>query len=169
VWLAWEAMASGSAPQVDALIMVGPFPQTPVGYPPPGEDAPGRVAGELLRLLVPLTDLAQFHFEPDAPASRELLAPVNRSEEIHSRPLPAHVRAVGVTSATDLPLMPGGWRLPVERNVCPIREAHPYLPDTPAFYHEVNRFLDRRPGLPCTPWRTWGRPMALPFGVPPMN
>jgi hypothetical protein len=166
-WVAWLAVATGRAPQVDVVILVGPFPDSPVGFPPPGDTGAGRVAGDLLRLLAPLAERADFHFQPDAPAARELLATPNAASEIFALPLPAGVRALSLTSATDLPLMPGGWRLPVERNACPVREAHPYLPETPAFYQEVNRFLDRRPPLPCPPWRDWGAPLARPFGVPP--
>ncbi|RIV40090.1 hypothetical protein D2L64_06365 [Micromonospora radicis] len=165
-WVAWDAVARGLAPQVDVLVLVGPFPESPVGYPPPGRDGRGRVAGDLLRLLVPIADAVDFQFEPDAPAARELLAEANSVARLFDRPLPAGTRAVSVTSATDLPLMPDGWRLPVSRNVCPLRVAHPYLPDRPAFYREVNRFLDGRPALDCPPWRTWGRSFALPFGVP---
>ncbi|WFE29161.1 hypothetical protein O7623_08230 [Solwaraspora sp. WMMD791] len=167
VWVAWEAVASGGADQVDVLVLVGPFPDNPAGYLPPGQDGPGRVGSDLLRLLVPASDWVDFHFEPDSPAARELLAPANGGAAVLTEPLPSRVRSLALTSTTDLPLMPHGWRLPVNRNACPIREAHPYLPDTPAFYHEVNRFLDEEPALPCPPWRTWGRPMALPFGVPP--
>jgi|GEM_PF-1534705 len=169
VWVAWEALAGGATTQVDELILIGPFPDSPAGYLPPDRDGPGRVGSDLFRLLVPISDWVDFHFEPDAPAARELLAPANGGATVLTDPLPPPVRAVAVTSATDLPLMPDGWRLPVARNVCPVREAHPFLPDTPAFYHEVNRFLDDEPPLPCPPWRDWGRPMALPFGVPPMN
>jgi hypothetical protein len=169
VWVAWEAVTSGIADQVDTLLLIGPFPDSPAGYLPPGRDGPGRAGSDLLRLLVPVSDWVDFHFEPDSPAARELLAPANGGAAVLAEPLPAQVRSVAITSTTDLPLMPDGWRLPVNRNVCPVREAHPYLPDTPAFYHEVNRFLDEEPGLPCPPWRSWGRPMALPFGVPPMG
>ena len=166
-WVAWEAVATGRAPQVDVLVLVGPFPDSPVGFPPAGTDGAGRVAGDLLRLLTPLAEAGDFHFDPEAPAARELLATPNAASEVFGRPLPERVRAVSITSATDLPLMPGGWRLPVERNACPVREAHPYLPETPAFYQEVNRFLDRAPPLPCPRWRDWGAPAARPFGVPP--
>lgn len=166
-WIAWQAVATGRAPQVDVLVLVGPFPDSPVGFPPSGQDGTGRVAGDLLRLLAPLAEEADFHFQPDAPAARELLATPNTASEVFGRPLPERVRTLSLTSATDLPLMPSGWRLPVDRNACPVREAHPYLPETPAFYHEVNRFLDGQPPLPCPPWRDWGAPMARPFGVPP--
>ncbi|MDG4765500.1 hypothetical protein O7632_15545 [Solwaraspora sp. WMMD406] len=166
VWVAWAALTTDATDRVDTLILIGPFPDSPAHYLPAGRNGPGRVGSDLLRLLVPISDWVDFHFEPDAPAARELLAPANGGAAVLRTSLPPRVRSLAVTSATDLPLMPDGWRLPVTRNACPIREAHPYLPDTPAFYHEVDRFLAGRPGLTCPPWRTWGRPMALPFGVP---
>ncbi|WP_207958323.1 hypothetical protein [Streptomyces sp. YIM 98790] len=169
VWVVWQALAEGVAPGVETLVLVGPFPESPLGYPPEGENGRGRVAGDLLRLLVPLADLLDFQFDPDAPAARELLADVGASSRIIARPLPERVRSLSVTSATDLPLMPGGWRLPVDRNACPQRVAHPYLPIRPAYYNEVNRFMDGRPALPCPLWRDWGAHLARPWGVPPAD
>ncbi|SFB87282.1 hypothetical protein [Streptomyces aidingensis] len=169
VWVVWQALAEGVAPGVDTLVLVGPFPASPLGYPPPGERGEGRVAGDLLRLIVPLAGILDFQFRADAPAARQLLADAGASSRIISRPLPPGVRTLSVTSATDLPLMPDGWRLPVDRNVCPQRVAHPYLPIRPAFYHEVNRFLAGRPPLPCPPWRDWGAYLARPWGVPPAD
>ncbi|MBB0230326.1 hypothetical protein FOE67_12590 [Streptomyces calidiresistens] len=170
VWIAWQAIAEGRAPQVDVLVLVGPFPESPVGYPPAGENATGRVAGDLLRLLVPLGDLMDFRFDADAPASRELLATPNAASEILAQPLPGDVRVLSITSATDLPLMPNGWQLAgndVEADVCPLRVPHPYLPIRPAFTREVNRFLDGEPPTSCPPWRDWGVPLSRPFGTPP--
>ncbi|WP_228470996.1 hypothetical protein [Streptomyces alkaliphilus] len=170
VWIAWQAIAEGRAPQVDALVLVGPFPESPVGYPPAGEDATGRVAGDLLRMLVPVADLMDFRFDADAPAALELLATPNAASEILAQPLPEDVRVLSVTSATDLPLMPNGWRLAggsVEADVCPLRVPHPYLPIRPAFTREVNRFLDGEPPMPCPVWRDWGVPLSRPFGTPP--
>jgi hypothetical protein len=60
--------------QVDRVVLLGPFPDSPVGYPPAGQDGPGRVAGDALRAMAPLVREAGFHFVPDAPAARELLA-----------------------------------------------------------------------------------------------
>ncbi|MCE7083426.1 hypothetical protein [Streptomyces sp. ST2-7A] len=170
VWIAWRAIAEGRAPQVDALVLVGPFPESPVGYPPAGEDATGRVAGDLLRSLMPVADLMDFRFDADAPAALELLATPDAASDILAQPLPDDVRVLSVTSATDLPLMPNGWRLAgenVEADVCPLRVPHPYLPIRPAFTREVNRFLDGEPPTACPPWRDWGIPLSRPFGTPP--
>ncbi|MBB1245743.1 hypothetical protein GL263_19590 [Streptomyces durbertensis] len=167
VWVAWQAVAEGKAPEVDTLLLVGPFPQSPLGYPPAGKRGEGRVAGDLLRLVVPLAAHVDFVFEPDAPAARELLATPDGASTALAEPLPPGVRSLSVTSATDLPLMPDGWRLPVDRNVCPQRVAHPYLPIRPVFYHEVNRFLADEPPLRCPAWRDWGATLSRPFTLPP--
>ncbi|MDO2381561.1 hypothetical protein Q2298_24715, partial [Rhodococcus electrodiphilus] len=118
VWVVWEAVATGRA-DVDALLLVGPFPSTPTGYPPPGVNAPGRVFADLLRLAAPATDLVRFHFDPETPAARDLLGTAGAAESVLARPLPGAVRASSLPSATDLPLMPDGRELDVERNECP--------------------------------------------------
>ena len=163
-WVAWQAAVDGAA--VDALVLLGPFPDSRVGYPPPGEDGAGRVLGDLIRAGVPLTDLLDFNFRPDSPAIRELLATPNASAEVFGQPLPEGVRALSLTSAADLPLMPGGWRLPVERNACPARVGHPDLPVRPAFYDETIRFLAAEPGRACPPWRDSGAVVTRAFGPP---
>jgi hypothetical protein len=165
-WVAWEAAAEGAA--VDALLLLGPFPDSPVGYPPPDEDGKGRVLGDLIRAGVPLTDAVDFNFRPDAPAARELLATPSGAADVFEQALPDGVRAMSLTSSTDLPLMPAGWRLPVERNACPAREAHPYLPLRPAFYDETIRFLAGEPGRECPPWRDWGAVLTRALGPPPV-
>lgn len=166
-WVAWKAVATGAAPEVDVLVLVGPFPESPVGYRPFGESGTGQVASDLLHLFVPLAHVVDFDFHADAPAAERLLGAANGGGELFDEPLPEDVYAVSVTSSADLPLMPSGWRLPTaDRNVCPLRTPHPYIPTTPAYYEEVNRFLDGRPGLDCPPWRDWGKPLALPFSIP---
>ncbi|AWG98455.1 hypothetical protein [Rhodococcus ruber] len=165
VWVVWEAVATGRA-DVDALLLVGPFPSTPTGYPPPGVNAPGRVFADLLRLAAPATDLVRFHFDPETPAARDLLGTAGAAESVLARPLPGAVRASSLPSATDLPLMPDGRELDVERNECPARVAHPYLPESAAFEDAAIRFLNGRPPPPCPPWRDWGAVLVRPFGVP---
>ncbi|MDV6013397.1 hypothetical protein [Haloechinothrix sp. LS1_15] len=167
VWVAWLAVASGMAPEVDELVLIGPFSESTQGYLPAGQRGPGHVASELLRLLAPLTEPVDFNFDPDAPAVRQMLADPRGVEEIFEQSLPEDVGAISLTSTTDLPLMPSGWRLPVDRNACPIREAHPYLPTSEALYREVNRYLDGEPPPPCPSWRDWGAPASAPFGPPP--
>ena len=166
-WVAWEAVASGAAPAVDVLLLVGPFPDSPIGYPAPDEAGPGRVFGDLMRLVVPLSDVFDFNFRPDSPAARELLATPNAARELFGQPLPPEVRTLSMTAVSDLPLMPGGWRLDVERNGCPQQVPHPLLPVRAPFYDETIRFLAGQPPRPCPPWQDWGAVAARPFGVPP--
>lgn len=168
-WVAWKAVSSGKAPEVDVLILNGAFRESIQGYLAPGERGPGRVASDLLRLLLPVGTLFGLHLDLDSPAPRETLADPDAPEQIFARPLPPGVRVISVTSATDLPLMPGGWRLPVERNACPLREAHPYLPGSNGMLDEVNRFLRGAPPRSCPPWRDWGTAMTRSFGVPAAN
>lgn len=159
-------MATGMAPEVDALILVGPFPESTGGYRPWGETGPGRPASDLLHLLVPLSDRVDFTFEADAPAAYELLGETNAPAEIFSLPLPEHTRTLSVTSSTDLPLMPSGWRTNADQDACPIRTPHAYLPTTPAYYDAVNRFLDGREQPECSSFYDWGTPLTVPFGAP---
>lgn len=165
VWVVWEAVATHRV-AVDALLLVGPFASTPLGYPPPGERGRGAVLGDLLRVAAPVTDLVDFHFDPDTPAARDLLATPGAVDAIFARPLPDGVRALSFPSATDLPLMPHGWRLPVDRNACPARVAHPYLPKSAEFEDAAIRFLNVRDAPPCPVWRDWGAYLARPFGPP---
>jgi hypothetical protein len=167
VWVAWMAIADGLAPEVDRLILIGPFQESVQGYPDAGESGPSEVAGDLLRLLVPVGEALGFDYDPDDPASIETLGDASAPTAIIGRPLPAGVRSIAITSATDLPLMPSGWRLAVDHNACPVREAHPYLPDAPATVDEANRFLDGRPPPPCPVWRDWGAAVTRGFAAPP--
>ncbi|WP_223881208.1 hypothetical protein [Nesterenkonia ebinurensis] len=166
IWVAWEALAAGKA-DIDVLVMVGSLPDSPTGYPPPGENGTGRVLADLLRLAVPLGELADFEFDPVSPAALELQATPNSTREILEQQLPAEVQTLSVMTAGDLALMPGGWELNVDRNVCPVRSAHPNLPLSDAFTEEFIRFLEGQPGRDCPIWRDWGAVLALPFGAPP--
>lgn len=64
--------------------------------------------------------------------------------------------------------MPSGWRLPVDRNACPVRTPHALLP-TAAYCEEANRFLNGGPAPPCPFLRTWGGPPAVPFTAPTLH
>ncbi|KOX11266.1 alpha/beta hydrolase [Nocardiopsis sp. NRRL B-16309] len=167
-WVAWEAVATGAAPRVDVLVLVGPFQESTGGYRPPGAPGPGRPASDLLHLLVPLSRAVDFTFAPRSPAGYELLGTTRAPARIMGTPLPEDTRSLSITSATDLPLMPSGRRLPVDRNACPLRAPHPYLATTGGYYVEVNRFLDGDPGLDCPAFRDWGVPLSTPFSAPPL-
>ncbi|WP_211358958.1 hypothetical protein [Nesterenkonia populi] len=166
IWVAWEALAAGEA-DIDALVMVGSLPDSPTGYPPPGENGAGRVLGDLLQLAAPLGELAGFEFDPVSPAALELQATPNSTREVLEQQLPEEVRTLSVTVAGDLALMPGGGELDVDRNACPVRSAHPDLPLSDAFAEESIRFLEGQPGRDCPIWRDWGGTLAQPFGAPP--
>jgi hypothetical protein len=167
-WVAWDAAAAGDLPTVDHLVLLGPFPDSPVGYPPPGEEGPGRVGGDGFRALEPLIQAVDFHFTVDAPLAREVLAVPDAATGILSQALPDEVAVLSVTAAPDLALMPEGWRIDGARDACPVREAHPYLPLTPAFHREANTFLDGAEARGCSPWPDVLHRLARPFGIPPV-
>ncbi|MEV0947526.1 hypothetical protein [Rhodococcus sp. NPDC049939] len=165
-WIAWEAVATGRA-HVDTLVLVGAFPDDPIGYLPEGVSGRGRVFSDLLHWAVPVADLFSFQFYPDGPASRQLLGTVGSVRTILARPLPGQVRVLDVSSTADLPLMPSGERLPGAE--CPVRAPHSQLPRSPAFYDAVIRFLNHRDPPPCPPWREMGAALTRAFGVAPTD
>lgn len=166
-WVAWQAASEDRVPGLTAVVLVGPFPASPIGYPPPDHDGPGRVGGDLLRVLAPISDLVEFDFVVDAPLSRELLATPDASGAVFDQPIPDEVPVLAVTATSDLALMPDGWRIAGAEDACPVREAHPYLPITPAFHDVVDRFLDGEPPGTCPVWPDVYRTAAQAFGAPP--
>jgi hypothetical protein len=167
-WVAWQAAADGRLDRVTHLVLVGPFPSSPLGFPPPDEPGPGRVGGELFRLLEPVPQLVDFDFVVDAPLTRELLATPDAASDVFAQPLPDGVAALALTATSDLALLPDGWRIDGAVDACPIREAHPYLPITPALHAAVDRFLDGdRGGDGCPRWPEWYRHASQAFGAPP--
>jgi hypothetical protein len=170
-WVAWQAAADGRLDGLETLVLIGPFPSSPLGFPPPGERGPGRVAGDLFRLLEPVPELVDFDFVVDAPLTRELLAAPDAASEVFAAELPEDVEVLSLTATSDLALMPGGWRIDGATDACPIREAHPYLPITPALHRTVDRFLDgvRRPPGDCPRWPEVYRLASQAFGAPPAD
>jgi hypothetical protein len=167
-WVAWQAATDGLLDGVEAIVLVGPFPSSPTGFPPPGEDGTGRVGGDLFRLFEPVPDLVDFDFEVDAPLTHALLAVPNSASDVFSRPLPDDIDALAVPASSDVALMPDGWRIDGATNACPVREAHPYLPLTPAFHHAADRFLDGDRGQQaCPPWPEVYRLASQALGAPP--
>jgi hypothetical protein len=167
-WVAWQAAAAGELPTVEHLVLLGPFPDSPVGYPPPGEEGPGRVGGDGFRVLEPLIKAIDFHFTVDAPLAREVLAVPDAATGILNQPLPEELAVLSVTAVPDVALMPDGWRIDGARDACPVREAHPYLPLTPAFHRAANTFLDGVGDDECPPWPDVLHRLARPFGIPPV-
>jgi len=165
-WVAWQAASDGRLDRVETLVLLGPFPSSPVGYPPPGQAGPGRVGGDGFRLLEPLVEAADFDFMVDAPLSRELLAVPDAVSDVLDAPLPDGLRVLSVTAVPDLSLMPDGWRIEGSMDACPVREAHPYLPLTPAFHRVLNTVLDGDEPRPCPPWPDLVHRASQPLGVP---
>jgi hypothetical protein len=167
-WVAWHAAADGRLDGVRHLVLVGPFPSSPVGFPPPGEAGPGRVGGDLFRLLEPVPELVDFDFEVDAPLSRQVLAQPDAAGSIFDRPLPEGIEALSLPASSDLALMPDGWRLDGATDVCPIREAHPDLPYSPDLHRAIDHFLAGDRGTAgCPPWPELYRVASQAFGAPP--
>ncbi len=166
-WVAWQAAADDRLPGPAHLVLIGVFPSSPLTYPPPGGTGPGSVGGEGFRRLIPLADLVDFDFAVDAPLARELLATPDAARDVFAQPLPGDVEALAVTATSDLALMADGWRIEGAVDACPIREAHPYLPITPAFHRVVDRFLVGERGAACPPWPELYRVGAQALGAPP--
>jgi hypothetical protein len=168
-WVAWAAASSGRLEPGTSLVLIGPFPSSPVAYPPEDTDGPGRVGGDLLRVLEPVPQLADFDFVVDAPLSRELLAQPDAATRVFEAPLPEGIDALAATASSDLALLPDGWRLEGARDVCPLRTAHPYLPVDATLLSEIDAFLDRRPATRCPPWPDLYRSLVQAVGVPPVR
>ncbi|HLR97321.1 MAG TPA: hypothetical protein VK053_22560 [Jiangellaceae bacterium] len=168
-WVAWQALADGVA-EVDTLVLVSPFPDSVLPLPPidpSAEDPTATPFGDVLRGLVAASDLLDFNADLEAPIANELFGSGNRVGQILSQELPHDVRSLSVTAVTDLPLMPDGRRLDVERNACPLRVAHTNMPSSAAFYAETAAFLNQEPGPSCPPWRGWGAIAFRPLGAAP--
>jgi pimeloyl-ACP methyl ester carboxylesterase len=111
--IAWRAVAEGRTPGVTHLIGLAGFPHSPVGYPPPWEEGPGRIGADALRVLSWVSRLMGFgSFEPDAPLPREILARSDGLESIFAQPLPSEVQTALLFSTADLIAAPQGHLLP---------------------------------------------------------
>jgi hypothetical protein len=167
-WVAWHAAADRLLEGVEHLVLVGPFPSSPLGFPPPDGTGPGRVGGDLFRFLEPVPELVDFDFEVDAPLTRQLLARPDAAGAIFDRPLPDGIEALSIPASSDLALMPHGWRLDHATDVCPIREAHPDLPYSPDLHRAIDHYLaGDRGAAGCPPWPELYRLGSQAFGAPP--
>lgn len=166
-WVVWLAVSRDMTDAVDNVVVIAPYPEGTHGYLPADVRAPGRVTSDVLRMLAPVATRFGFFLDLDAPAFRQMLGDADGPERIMSEPLPEDVRAMSVPAATDLPLMPSGWRLAADYNACPVWVSHPYLPESGRTLREVNRFLDGKAPLPCVPWARWVATASRPFGPPP--
>ena len=166
-WVAWEAAADGRLDGLVELVVIGPFPDGPRGYPPAGAPGAGRIGADVLRWLEPVTALIGFVFHPDEPLARDILAPANAPRSIYEQPLPEGIRAFSVTGVGDLAIKPGGWRLAGAQDGCPVVAPHPDLPLAPETKAQINAFLDGEEPAPCPTWRLLVHPIGLAWSPPP--
>jgi hypothetical protein len=111
--IAWRAVVEGRVGGVSHLIGLAGFPHSPVGYPPPWHDGPGRVGADTLRVLSWVTRFMGFGaFEPDAPLPRELLADPDGLEAVFADPLPSGVTGALVFTSWDMAVAPEGHEIP---------------------------------------------------------
>ncbi|MGZ4618352.1 MAG: hypothetical protein ACXV3F_06430, partial [Frankiaceae bacterium] len=168
-WIAWEAVSAGRAPGVTRVVLVGTYPGKEVGYPTRGSGA-GAGGRGLLALTAWLSSKTGFSsFDPDAPAAVDWLADPARLGRVFARPLPAGVRALGVFSMFDEPLLPDGPTLPHGEQACAVPEPHPALPYTAQFRDVVRRFLDGTPQPGCSWWSGAVGPPLRHLTVPPTD
>lgn len=170
-WVAWEAAAAGLLDGVETLVVVGPFPDSTLGWPAPGRPGPGRVGADTLEVLEPVTRLIGFDFHPYDAISVDVLAEANVPRSIYAQPLPDGIEALSVHGIGDLALNAGGWRIDGATDGCPVVSDHPDLPRSGEFQAQVNAFLDgEAPDLDdCPRWRTLLHPLSLPWAPPPAD
>ncbi|MEX0761952.1 MAG: hypothetical protein WD333_05895 [Dehalococcoidia bacterium] len=169
-WIMWKALAENDPHGISALVLVGTFPANPVGYPPDLDHGPGRVGAEVAYLLSNLPRPGgTTAFDPAAPLAREFLADAGAIERLMSRPLPADVRVLSITSVSDLPLMPDGWRVDEAEDACPMALIHPHIPWAEEYHTAIDRFLDGEPMPRCAAWKTAIGVLTRPFAVPPYD
>jgi hypothetical protein len=167
-WVAWQAAAQGGLEDVVAIVLVGPFPDNPGGYPARGEPGAGRVAGDMFRALKPVMDAMDVRIQPDGVFTHEVLAAPSSSVDIFAQSLPDGIRTLSVPALEDLVLMPGGRSLPGAVDGCPVPEGHADLPRAPALHRQVNAFLDGELPGSCR-GRDVVRLLSVPFTPPPQR
>ncbi|UGY94618.1 hypothetical protein [Streptomyces gobiensis] len=167
VWITWEAALRDRLPNVGALVLIGPFPENPVPYPPRGKQGVSRLAADVTWLISRWSRPGGTSvFTPDSPLSREWLAhPTAIAETLAGRP-PPDIRVLSVPSVFDTPLMPAGPSLRWATDLCSIPVIHPNVPYSAEFQRSLTRFLDHEPQSPCPLWRRAVGPLFRPFSVP---
>ncbi|HEX6968681.1 MAG TPA: hypothetical protein VF174_07735 [Micromonosporaceae bacterium] len=166
VWVTWQAAVRRRLPNVAVLVLVGPFPDNPVPYPPQGEQGRSRVAATVTALVSRgARPGGTSAFTPDSPLGREWLADPYAVEETLAHPLPEDIRALAVPSVFDLPLMPDGPALRTASDLCPVPVIHPNLPYSAEFQRALAVFLDGRTPDSCPFWRPLVGHVFRPFTV----
>lgn len=168
-WIAWQALAERPRLQVNRLVLLGPFPDNPLGYPAPGSSGSGRVGGDGLRLIAAFGQALGFGFDPDAPLAREILATPDASGRIFSQPLPERVDVLEVPALVDLPLRLRGAGVDGATTACPVRTAHPYLPLAGEAHVALHRFQAGEPLPDCPRWRVLAGYVARSLSIPPLH
>jgi hypothetical protein len=167
-WVVWEALASRGAMGVGDLVLIGPFPDNPVGYPVDRAAVPGRVGTDVIDIVIGTLarrgGISEFTY--DAPLATELLAAPDQTDAIWARPLPPGVRGLTVPSAFDLPFQVRTRVVSGVTNTCPLPVAHPNLPYAVGFIEATNRHLDGEEPRGCVGWSALG-PLFSGFSTPP--
>jgi len=143
--VAWRAAARGRAEGVPLLVAMAGFPRSPVGYPLPRVDGPGRIGADALRILSWLSRVVGFGtFDPDAPLPREILARANGLEDVFAEPLPAGTAAVLLFAAADTIVAPEGHALPGAATI-DIGSTHVGIVEAPTAEAAVRAILSGQP------------------------
>lgn len=168
VWLSWAAAAEGRLPNIEHLVLIGPFATNPVVYGVEGRMDQGRAGRWVIDVLTAFPRPGGTTvFEGDSPLSREWLAHPTAIEETLSRPLPEGMAALSVPSVLDLPVTPRGPTIKGATEACPVPVIHPNLPYALEFHEATVRFVEGRPQPPCPLWRGAVGPLFRHFSVPP--
>jgi hypothetical protein len=166
-WVAAAALDRGSAPPVEALVLVGAFPGHRHGYELDGTGA-GVVGTDALEALIAvLRGAGATTFDPRAPLSRQILGTPDGVRSLVRGAFPPEVRVATVTSAFDLPVMAEGWQLSGATDLCPVPVHHGHLPTSSQVHDRVRAFLAGHPESGCPWWRRWPAQALTAFGPPP--
>jgi hypothetical protein len=164
--IAWRAVASGAVGEVSHLVALAGFPHSPVGYPLPGQNGPGTVGADALRVMSWLSRfLGIGSFDPDSALAREILARPNGLEAVFSQRLPTDVTAAMLFSTSDLVVAPEGHDLPSAPTVM-VDATHVSMPESDAAETAIRTILEGRSPAGLTFASALLGP-ALPAWVPP--
>lgn len=166
-WVAWLAASTYPDVPIDHIIVLSAFRESGHGFVDAHTNAPGRISSDLLRIVAPIATQLGMDLAIDTPALDRMLGEPDGPAQIMQAPLADHIRSLSVVAATDLTLMPKGWRLEADVNACPVWNSHPTLPNSPAVAHEINRFLDGGEEESCRPVvASMLASASRPLGVP---
>lgn len=168
-WIAWQALAEHPRLPVDRLVLLGPFPDNPLGYPPPGTPGSGRIGGDGVRVIATVGQTFGFGFDPDSPLARQVLATPGTSRRIFSASLPERIEVLEIPAIVDLPLRLRGTGLDGATTACPVRSAHPSLPLAGEAHVALHRFQTGAPLPECPRWRVLAGHVSRSLAIPPLH